>query len=449
MKFSSKIERCELSPMRKYAPYANAARARGMRIFPLNIGQPDIETPTEFFDAVRNFSTPVLEYAPSDGVAEYLEAVRDYYHRIGHTDLTTANILATNGGSEALWMTMSTILDDGDEIIVPEPYYPNYSTFVTLAGGKTCPIPTTAEEGYHYANREKIEALINEHTRAIMITNPGNPTGAVLTREEMKMLAGLAHEHNLFLVADEVYREFSYDGEQMASMLEFPEAAENVIVIDSVSKRFSACGARIGAVISRNAEFLSEAMKVCQGRLCCPTLDQVGAAALYGVGSEYFAAVKDEYRRRLRDAHADPRRCLPQARGCVLPDGQAARGQHGRLPDLDAGALLRQRRHRHDNPGRGFLHHPRQGRQRGAPGLRAQARRPGARHARPRRGHRGLQQPLTAQNNAPRRPRAGARGLFVFTAFDPARRQTAPAACNPGNFVLLCKAEIPLNGGKP
>lgn len=319
MKFSSKIERCELSPMRKYAPYANAARARGMRIYPLNIGQPDIETPTEFFDAVRNFSTPVLEYAPSDGVAEYLEAVRDYYHRIGHTDLTTANILATNGGSEALWMTMSTILDDGDEIIVPEPYYPNYSTFVTLAGGKTCPIPTTAEEGYHYANREKIEALINEHTRAIMITNPGNPTGAVLTREEMKMLAGLAHEHNLFLVADEVYREFSYDGEQMASMLEFPEAAENVIVIDSVSKRFSACGARIGAVISRNAEFLSEAMKVCQGRLCCPTLDQVGAAALYGVGSEYFAAVKDEYRRRRDTAYE----MLMQIPGvvCLKPEG--------------------------------------------------------------------------------------------------------------------------------
>ncbi|HIS44656.1 MAG TPA: pyridoxal phosphate-dependent aminotransferase [Candidatus Scatomorpha merdigallinarum] len=303
MKFSSKIERCELSPMRKYAPYADAAKARGMRIFPLNIGQPDIETPREFFEAVRNFSAPVLEYAPSDGVAEYLEAVRDYYNRIGQTDITKANILATNGGSEALWMTMSTILDDGDEIIVPEPYYPNYHTFVTLAGGKTCPIPTTPEEGYHYADREKIEALINEHTRAIMITNPGNPTGAVLTRAEMKMLAELAHERGLFLVADEVYREFSYDGEQMASMLEFPEAAENVIVIDSVSKRFSACGARIGAVISRNKDFLSEAMKVCQGRLCCPTIDQVGAAALYRVQGDYFAAVKEEYRRRRDTAY--------------------------------------------------------------------------------------------------------------------------------------------------
>ena len=319
MKFSPKIERCELSPMRKYAPYADAAKARGMRIFPLNIGQPDIETPRAFFDAVRGFSAPVLEYAPSDGVKEYLDAVRAYYHRLGHTDLANANILASNGGSEALWMTMSTILSDGDEIIVPEPYYPNYSTFITLAGGVVRPIPTTPESGYHYADREKIESLINEHTRAIMITNPGNPTGSVLTRAEMRMLAGLAHERGLFLVADEVYREFSYDGEQLASMLEFPEAAENVIVIDSVSKRFSACGARIGAVISRNAEFMSEAMKVCQGRLCCPTIDQIGAAALYNEGPEYFAAVKEEYRRR-RDTAYDMLMQIPGV-VCRKPEG--------------------------------------------------------------------------------------------------------------------------------
>ena len=320
MKFSSRIEKCELSPIRKYAPYADAARARGVRIFPLNIGQPDIETPKEFFEAVSRFADPVLEYAPSGGVPEYLEAVRDYYHGIGQTDLTTDNILATNGGSEALWIAMSCILDAGDEIIVPEPYYPNYSTFVTLAGGVVRPIPTTAEEGYHFADREKIEALINERTRAIMFTNPGNPTGAVLTRAEMKMLAELAHEHGLFIVADEVYREFSYDGEQMASMLEFGEAAENVIVVDSVSKRFSACGARIGALVSRNAEFMSQAMKICQGRLCVPTLDQVGAAALYRVQGDYFAAVKEEYRRR-RDTAYD---MLMQIPGVVCRKPQGA-----------------------------------------------------------------------------------------------------------------------------
>ena len=319
MKFSPKIQRCELSPMRKYAPYADAARARGLRIFPLNIGQPDIATPKAFFDAVKGFDAPVLEYAPSDGVPAYLQAVCGYYHRLGHTDLGTGNILATNGGSEALWITMSCLLSDGDEIIVPEPYYPNYSTFITLSGGVVRPIPTTPEEGYHYADRKKIESLINERTRAIMITNPGNPTGAVLTRAEMKMLAGLAHERGLFLVADEVYREFSYDGEQLASMLEFPEAAENVIVIDSVSKRFSACGARVGAIISRNTEFLSEAMKCCQGRLCTATLDQVGAAALYNEGPEYFAAVKEEYRRRRDTAYE----MLVQIPGvvCRKPEG--------------------------------------------------------------------------------------------------------------------------------
>ena len=319
MKFSSKIERCELSPMRKYAPYADAAKARGMHIYPLNIGQPDIATPKEFFEAVRGFDAPVLEYAPSGGVAEYLDAVRGYYHRLGHTDLTDANILATNGGSEALMMTMACLLDDGDEILVPQPFYPNYTTFVGLSGGKVRPIPTRAEDGFHYADRAKIEPLINEHTRAMLITNPGNPTGAVLTRGEMRMLAELAHEHWIFLVSDEVYREFSYDGEQMASMLEFREADENVIIIDSVSKRFSACGARIGAVISRNEEFMSEAMKFCQGRLCCPTIDQVGAAALYSVGPEYFAAVKEEYRRR-RDTAYDMLMQIPGVI-CRKPEG--------------------------------------------------------------------------------------------------------------------------------
>lgn len=319
MKFSSKIEKCELSPIRKYAPFADAARARGVRIYPLNIGQPDIETPKEFFNAVRGFTAPVLEYAPSGGVPEYLEAVRDYYHRIGQTDLTVDNILATNGGSEALWIALMCILDDGDEIIVPEPYYPNYSTFVTLAGAKVRPIPTSAEEGFHFADKQKIESLINEHTRAIMFTNPGNPTGAVLKRSEMKMLAEVAHEHGLFIIADEVYREFSYDGEQMASMLEFPVAAENVIIVDSVSKRFSACGARIGALISRNAGFMSEAMKICQGRLCVPTLDQVGAAALYSVQGDYFAAVKEEYRRR-RDTAYDMLMQIPGV-VCRKPEG--------------------------------------------------------------------------------------------------------------------------------
>ena len=297
MKFSSKIEKCGLSPMRKFHPFAVAAEAKGRKIYHLNIGQPDIETPATFFDAVKEFKQPVLAYAPSPGVPELVEAVRGYYAKL-NIKLDSGDILAATGGSEALEMVMECILDDGDEILIPEPFYPNYNTFTRVTGGKIHPIETTPEEGYHYADRKKIESGINEHTRAIMVTNPGNPTGVVLTHDEMKLIVDIAREHNLFVIGDEVYREFVYGGEKLASMLEFEDAADNVIVIDSVSKRFSACGARVGVLISRNKELMSHAMKYCQGRLCSATLDQVGAAALYTVGPEYFAAVRDEYKKR-------------------------------------------------------------------------------------------------------------------------------------------------------
>jgi len=195
-------------------------------------------------------------------------------------------------------MVLECILDDGDEILIPEPFYPNYNTFTRVTGGLIHPIPTTPEEGYRYAERSRIEAEINEHTRAIMVTNPGNPTGVVLSHDEMRLIVDIAKEHNLFVIGDEVYREFVYGGEGLATMLEFEDAAENVIVIDSVSKRFSACGARVGVLISRNKDLMSHAMKYCQGRLCSATLDQVGAAALYTVGPEYFASVRDEYKKR-------------------------------------------------------------------------------------------------------------------------------------------------------
>ena len=297
MKFSSKIEKCRLSPMRKFLPVELAARERGRKVYHLNIGQPDIETPGAFFDAVRNFQKPVLEYAPAPGVPEFVEAVRGYYKKLGIA-LETGDIYATTGGSEALQIALACILDDGDEILIPEPFYPNYNTFVRVTGASIRPIPTSAEEGYRYADRSRIEPLINEHTRAIMVTNPGNPTGVVLSQEEMRLLADIAKEHGLFLIGDEVYREFVYGGEALASLAQFSDAAENVIVVDSVSKRFSACGARTGVLISRNKELMSQALKICQGRLCAATLDQVGSAALYGVGTGYFDAVREEYRRR-------------------------------------------------------------------------------------------------------------------------------------------------------
>ena len=294
MKFSSKIEKCGLSPMRKFAPYAAEAVKKGKKVYHLNIGQPDIATPEAYFDAVKSFSQPVLAYAPSDGVPVMLDAIVDYYGKIG-APITNKQVLITTGGSEALQIALSCILDEGDEIIVPEPFYPNYSTFVTLTGATIRPVTTKPEEGYKFAIRERIEACINEHTRAIMFTNPGNPTGTILTEEELKIMADIAKEHDLFIIGDEVYREFVYGGEKLMSLLQLEGYEDNVVVIDSVSKRFSACGARIGCVITRNKELYNHAMKWCQGRLCASTIDQVASAALYTVGPEYFDAVRKEY----------------------------------------------------------------------------------------------------------------------------------------------------------
>ena len=297
MKFSSKIEKCGLSPMRKFAPYANEAAKKGKKLYHLNIGQPYIATPAAYFEAVKNFSQPVLAYAPSDGVPEMIDAVVNYYGKID-APITNKQVLITTGGSEALQIALSCILDEGDEIIIPEPFYPNYSTFVTLTGATIRPITTTPEENYKFAIRERVEACINEHTRAILFTNPGNPTGTILTEEELRLMADIAKEHNLFIIGDEVYREFVYGGEKLMSLLQLEGYEDNVVVIDSVSKRFSACGARIGALISRNRPLMENAMKIAQARLSVATLDQVGAAALYSVEPSYFEATREEYQRR-------------------------------------------------------------------------------------------------------------------------------------------------------
>ena len=331
MQFSSKIQQCHLSPMRKFHPYALAAEKRGVKIHHLNIGQPDIPTPPAFFDAVRHYRSDVLSYAPSPGVPEYVAAVQRYYQRIG-APLAEEDILATTGGSEALQMVMCCLLDEGDEILIPEPFYPNYDTFVHVAGGNIRPIHSSPEEGYRYAQRQRIEPLIHERTRAILITNPGNPTGTVLTPEEMTVIADIAKKHGLFLVADEVYREFVYGGEPLSTFLTLPGLEENLIVVDSVSKRFSACGARVGALISRNRDFLAQAMKLCQGRLCSATLDQLGAAALYGVDPSYFDATRDEYRRR-RNACVEGLHRIP---GVVCEEPKGAFYLMAKLPVDDA-----------------------------------------------------------------------------------------------------------------
>jgi len=326
MKLSKKIDLCELSPIRKFYPYVVAAEQRGVKIHALNIGQPDVQTPPVYFDALAAFRQNVLEYAPSPGVPALIEAIRGYYARLD-VQLAPDDILVTTGGSEALLMTMLCILDEGSEVIVPEPFYPNYNTFIRMAGGAICPVRTRPEDGYRYASREQIEPLINEKTRAILVTNPGNPTGTVLTAQELRLLADIAKEHDLYFICDEVYREFIYDGE-LTTAGRFDDMKEQLILIDSVSKRFSACGARIGALISRNRGLIEAATKIAQARLSVATLDQIGAAALYSVEPSYFEATREEYRRR-RDVCYRKLREIP---GVVTTEPKGAFYTMAKLP---------------------------------------------------------------------------------------------------------------------
>lgn len=331
MKLSQKINACELSPIRKFYPDIVAAERRGICIHSLNIGQPDIRTPEQYFEALANYRQDVLAYAPSPGIPSLIEAVQRYYARLGER-FDAGDILITTGGSEALLMAMQCILDEGCEVIVPEPFYPNYKTFIHMAGGEIRPLQTTPENGYRYADRALLEPLIGEKTRAILVTNPGNPTGTVLTERELRLIADIAKEHDLYLICDEVYREFIYDGGHLTTAASLRDMDENLILIDSVSKRFSACGARIGALISRNRAFIEAALKIAQARLSVATLDQVGAAALYSVDPSYFEATREEYQRR-RDVCYRKLREIP---GVVTIEPKGAFYTMAKLPVDDA-----------------------------------------------------------------------------------------------------------------
>ena len=328
MKISINANRCEPSPMRKFHPLAVKAKQRGKKIYHLNIGQPDLETPQAFYDAMRAFDNSTLAYAESPGMPVLIEEIRNYYAKLG-VDLEPDDILITTGGSEALLFTCLSILDPYTEVIIPEPYYPNYTTFVHAAGGVIRALHTGPEEGYHYANRRKIEKLITKNTRAIMVTNPGNPTGVVLSEDEMRMIADIARENDLFLISDEVYREFCYDDKfGIPTMGRFKDINDNLVIIDSVSKRFSACGARVGCVITKNKELQQALLKFCQSRLSVATIDQVGAAALYSVDDAFFRKSKAEYRIR-RDAVIAGLRKIP---GVLVEEPMGAFYVMARLP---------------------------------------------------------------------------------------------------------------------
>ena len=320
MQISINANRCEPSPMRKFHPLAVQAEKAGKKIYHLNIGQPDIATPPEFYKAVHAFSDKTLAYEASPGRPELIEAIRNYYGTLG-VPLEDNDILVTTGGSEALLFTCLSILDPYTEVIIPEPYYPNYTTFVHAAGGVIRALPTNPWEGYRYADRERIESLITPNTRAILITNPGNPTGVVLDETEMRMIADIAKKHNLFLICDEVYREFCYDDKfGVPTMARFRDIDENLVIVDSVSKRFSACGARVGCVVTRNKELQAALLKFCQCRLSVATVDQVGAAELYKVDPAFFRASKAEYKLR-RDTVIRKLRAIP---GVVVEEPMGA-----------------------------------------------------------------------------------------------------------------------------
>ena len=337
MQISINANRCEPSPMRKFHPLAVAAKEKGKTIYHLNIGQPDLPTPEAYYDAVRSFDLKTLGYAESPGMPLLINSIRKYYNSLG-VDLDPQDVLITSGGSEALLLTCLSILDPYTEVIIPEPYYPNYTTFVHAAGGVIRALPTCPEEGYHYADKKRIESLITKNTRAIMITNPGNPTGVVLDEQQMRMIADIAKKHDLFLICDEVYREFCYDDKfGVPCMARFRDLDENLVTIDSVSKRFSACGARVGCVVTKNKELQQALLKFCQSRLSVATIDQIGASALYSVDQEFYERSKAEYRLR-RDTVVKHLRNIP---GVLVEEPMGAFYVMAQLPVDDADKFQR------------------------------------------------------------------------------------------------------------
>ncbi|VDH06058.1 pyridoxal phosphate-dependent aminotransferase [Bergeyella zoohelcum] len=295
---SLRAKKMPASPVRKLVPFALKAKSNGTKVYHLNIGQPDIPTPKNALDAIKNVNLEVLEYALSEGNLEYRNALKDYYHGLGFTDLTTDNFIVTNGGSEALNFAISTLCDDGDEVIIPEPYYANYNGFTSNFNVNVVAIPSTIETGFALPPMEDFEKKITEKTKAIIICNPGNPTGYLYSKEELEKLSQIALKHDIVIISDEVYREYVYGGEKQTSMLAFPELAENCIIIDSESKRYSMCGVRVGCMITRSKKIHDAAMLFAQARLSPVLLGQIAATAAHQDDEAYISAVRQEYTER-------------------------------------------------------------------------------------------------------------------------------------------------------
>ena len=285
------------SPIRRLAPYAVAARQKGLEVHGLNIGQPDIPTPEAIRVRLRAYDAPYVPYGPSQGLPEFLEALRTYYAGVG-AKLAADEIFVTTAGSEAIQFTLGALCDPGDQVIVFEPFYTNYNGFAALNGVECAPVTTSGADGYHLPDRKAIEAKIGPRTRAMLICSPNNPTGTVYTDAEIEMLAAICRDRGIFLVADEVYREFTYDGKKSRSVLTLDGMDDLAIVVDSVSKRYSLCGARIGNIVSRNRDFMNAILRFGQARLCPPTVEQFACTALTEVPASYTEGVIAEYTKR-------------------------------------------------------------------------------------------------------------------------------------------------------
>ena len=324
------------SPIRKLAPFAEAAAKRGTKIYYLNIGQPDIDSPSQALDAVKDSNLRVLEYSPSAGFASYREGLAKYYRGIG-LHVEAQDVLVTTGGSEALSFAMGCILDPGDEVLIPEPYYANYFGFAQALGAKVVSVPSSIQSGFALPPIADLEARITARTKAVLVCNPGNPTGYVYRRDELEALRDMALKHDLFVIADEVYREFVYDGAEAISVMSLAGLEQHAILIDSVSKRYSMCGARIGCMVSKNSDLMGTALKFAQARLSPPTYEQIAAEAALATPASYFKEVNAEYTAR-RDTLV---RRLNAMSGVFCPKPRGAFYAVAELPVDDAEAFCR------------------------------------------------------------------------------------------------------------
>jgi aspartate aminotransferase len=336
VKISARAQSIQESPIRKLTSLANAAKKRGTTVYHLNIGQPDIHTPDVFLQKIIAHGEKVLSYGPSDGL-EALKVAMAKYFAYFNIKLENKNIVIATGGSEAISFAFNAVADPGDEIIIPEPFYTNYNGYASLCSVKIVPVTTHAENGFHLPDLGEFEKKVTPRTRAVLLCSPNNPTGTVYTPAELKAIGAFAKKHDLYLIADEVYKEFTYDGKTHFSVLQLEGLEDRVIVVDSISKRYSACGARIGAVISRNEDIIKGISKFAQARLCPPTLEQVGAIGAYELPHDYFRDVMAEYQKR-RDILFS---ILTSHQGIILQKPEGAFYIMAKLPIQDGETFAR------------------------------------------------------------------------------------------------------------